>query len=421
MQEIAEVHPAMEQAAGFVQSTVSKQILDAALPLLEPNGRALGALLDHAVVAGIENAMSTLAERYAAEVLGAERSARCGSRQGYRSGTRARTLTTPMGELTVHVVKTRGRVLVPPFLQQAGRFTQQVVALGRRLWVQGLSLRSIAAVAPDVLGGAVSHTEVGSWVHEAHDEVMRWLNRPIAADIRYLVLDGMYVSVKRDSARKEALLAAVGITETGACTVLDVLPAPSESLQSWATLLARLRGRGLRPEQLRLAISDGNEGLIQAIGQELPGVPRQRCVIHKVRNIVGTSPKHLKSTAPKEASAIWKAPNKSEARMRAAAFIEKYRASHPKLANIIEDDLEATLTFFDLDANLWRTMCSTNVAERVNREMRRKFRDMGACKGDTAVTRTAALTAMKLSQDWEGKVVEGFKKNPRRRKARSAS
>ena len=49
---------------------------------------------------------------------------------------------------------------------------------------------------------------------------MRWLNRPIAADIRYLVLDGMYVSVKRDSARKEALLAAVGITES----VANALP-----------------------------------------------------------------------------------------------------------------------------------------------------------------------------------------------------
>ena len=135
MQEISENHVAMEQAAGFVQSTKH-----AALPLMEPN--------DQAVVAGIENAMS-IAERYAAQVLGAERSARCGSRQGYRSGTRSRSLTTPLGELRVQVVKTRGGVLTPPFLQRAGKFTQDVVALGRRLWVQGLSLRSVAAVAPE--------------------------------------------------------------------------------------------------------------------------------------------------------------------------------------------------------------------------------------------------------------------------------
>jgi len=420
MVEIAEVNTAMEHTSSFIQATVSQHVLDMSLPLLEPNGEALGALLDRAVVSGIEGAMSTLAERYASAVLGAERSARAAGRQGYRSGTRPRTITTPMGELTVQLVKTRGGVLVPPFLRKAGKFTEGVVALGRRLWVQGLSLRSVSAVAPDALGGAVSHTEVASWVHEAHDEVMRWLNRPIEANIRYIVLDGMYVSVKRDSARKEALLAAVGITETGHCTVLDVLPAPTESVESWATLLARLRGRGLKPEQLRLAISDGNEGLIQAIERELPGVLRQRCVVHKVRNVVGKAPRHLKAVAPKEASAIWKAPNKSEAKTRAAEFIAKYRPKHPALADIVENDLEATLAFYDLDANLWRTMCSTNVAERVNREMRRKFKDMGACKGDHAVTRTAALTAMKLSEDWKGKVVEGFKKE-RRRKARSAS
>ena len=330
MQDIAEVHPTMEHAVSLVQSTVSKQVLDVALPLVEPSGRALGALLDHAVVVGIESAMSTLAERYAAQVLGAERSARSGARSGYRSGTRTRTLTTPLGELTVDLVKTRGAVLVPPFMRQAGKFTADVVALGRRLWVQGLSLRSIATLAPETLGGAVSHTEVGTWVHEAQDEVMRWMNRPISADVRYIVFDGMYVSVKRQTARKEALLIAVGITEAGKAEVLDVLPAPSESLVSWTTLMARLRGRGLKTSQLRLAISDGNEALIQAIESELQGVPRQRCTVHKVRNVIGKSPRALKAVAPKEASAIWQAPNKSEAKARAAAFIARYRDTHPR-------------------------------------------------------------------------------------------
>lgn len=101
-------------------------------------------------------------------------------------------------------------------------------------------------------------------------------------------------------------------------------------------------------------------------------MPRQRCTVHKVRN-VGHAPLALKSTVPKEASAIWKAPNKSDARVLAAAFVPKYKETVPKLAAIIEDDFETTLTFFHLDANLWRTMRSSNVVERINREMRRNF------------------------------------------------
>ena len=151
----------------------------------------------------------------------------------------------------------------------------------------------------------------------------------------------------------------------------------------------------------------------------MPTVPRQHCTVHKVRNVVGHASLQLKSVAPKEASAIWRAPNKSEARVRAAAFVAKHRETASKLADIVENDFEATLTFFDLDASLWRTLCSSNVVELINREMRRKFDDMGACKGEQVVTRTAALVAMKLSGDWKNTVVKGFQK--KRKYARSAT
>jgi putative transposase len=419
MGNLAEVALPMQHLEQFVQTAVAKTVTDEVGGLLEPSGRALSDILDRAVVEGIERSLSGLAKQYAAQVLGAERSERAAQRQGYRSGTRYRRLVTPLGTLEVGLVKSRTKTLTPPFLAHKGRFLDGVKALGRQLWARGLSYRGISAVAAETLGGDASHETVAGWVQDTQDEVLRWLNRPIPPDIRYLVVDGLWVSVKRQTARKEVVLVAVGITADGRREVLDAMPAPSESAAHWATLLARLRGRGLTVSQLRLVISDGCEGIIAAVGAELRGVPRQRCVVHKVRNIVGQAPRSLKSSAPKEASAIWKAPNKSEARVRAAAFIERYKDVAPKLAAIISDDFEATLTFFDLDACLWRTMCSTNVSERINREMRRKFDDMGACRGEHAVVRTAALVAIKLSDDWKDEVVRGFKKT--RRNVRSAA
>lgn len=419
MGNLSDVALQLQHMEQFVQTAVANAVTDEVADLLEPGGRALGEALDHAVVAGIEQSLNAMAERYAAAVLGAERSQRVHQRVGFRSGTRERRITTSLGTLALKLVKSRSGVVKPPFLADRGRFVEGVKALGRKLWARGLSTRSVARVAEETLGGPVSHETVAGWVQQTHDDVVRWLNRPISADVRFVVLDGMWVSVKRDTARKEALLAAVGVTADGRREVIDVMPAPSESKEHWGTLLARLRGRGLSPSQLRLVISDGAEGIIAALAEQMPEVPRQRCVVHKVRNIIGHAPMALKSTAPKEASTIWKAPNKSEARVRAAAFIAKYKDAAPKLAAVIENDFEATLTFFDLDASLWRTMCSTNVAERINREMRRKFDDMGACRGDQAVTRTAALVAMKLSDDWKNTVVKGFKKT--RKYVRSAA
>lgn len=419
METLANVMRGVNRAEAEMQAMVAQSVAAAAAPLVAPGGRALGEMLDRAVTGGIEQALSGVAQRYAVEALGAERSQRVDVRQGFRSGTRKRRLVTPLGTLELSFVKSRTRTLVPPFLANRGQFMAGVAALGRKLWVRGLSTRNVAAVAEEALGGAVSHETVAGWVQESYEEVLTWLNRPIPSSVRYLVLDALWVSVKRQTARKEAVLVAVGIAADGSREVLDVMSAPTESHAHWATFLARLRGRGLDPKQLRLAITDGNEGLMGAVEAELPGTPRQRCTVHKVRNVVGRAPKALKSIAPREASAIWKAPNKSEARARATAFIEKYRGSHPYLADIVANDFEATLAFFDLDASLWKTMATTNVVERVNRELRRKFDDMGGCKGEQAVTRTAALTAMKLSRDWEGTVVKGFRKP--RRTARSAT
>ena len=412
MVKVADVRSELED---IVRSGVASAVQREAEELLLSGSEGLMKLLDAAVVEGIEVALAEVSEGYATRILGAERYARSSARAGSRSGYRTRSAVTPFGRLQLRFVKSRAGALVPPFARDVKRFADEVVTLGRELWVRGLSSRKVAKVAEDALGGSVSHTTVASWVKDAADEVLRWLNRPIRKDIAYLVLDGIYVPVKRETSHKEPILVAVGITEAGEKEILDVFPVPSESTDAWTTAISRLRARGLDAGALKLVITDGNEGVIQAISRELPRVPRQRCVVHKVRNIVGASPRQLKGVAPKQASDIWKAPNKAEARRRAKAFVDEYRDSHPRLADIVEEDFEATLTFFDFDAARWKTLKSTNVAERANRELKRRFRDIGAMNGDQAASRHSALVAMQLNKDWRGTIVKGFKPTRPRR------
>ena len=114
--------------------------------------------------------------------------------------------------------------------------------------------------------------------------------------------------------------------------------------------------------------------------------------------------------APQEVSLIWKDPNKAEARAQEAEFVLKYSEWQPKMAAaILKNYFEATLSFHDLDANLWASLRSTNVIKRSNRELPRKFNEMGACNGDVAGARTGAMAAMKTTADWEGGVVKESK------------
>ena len=414
MLSLPKITSVLQNVGREIESEITRQVLFRSEIWLAQSAAATQETLHRSVLTAVEGAMNTLAQRYAAEVLGAAPSQRVGQRP-YRSGVRSITVGSPFGPLTIELTKTRSGVLRPNFLQGAKRLTQGMSDLARRLWTAGLSCRDISSVAKESLGDNVSHTTVDGWVQDAHEEVIKWINRPISNKFRYLMLDGLWISVKRQTARKEVLLVAIGITEDGHREVLDVLPAASESTVAWTTLLARLRGRGLDPKQLRLVVTDGNEGLMRSVDQELSGAPRQRCTVHKIRNVVGTSPSSLKAIAPKEVSLVWKAPNKAEARARQAEFVLKYSESHPKMAAILDNDFEATLSFYDLDANLWASLRSTNVIERFNRELRRKFDEMGACNGDVAVARTGAMVAMKTTADWEGGVVKGFKKPQRRR------
>lgn len=91
------------------------------------------------------------------------------------------------------------------------------------------------------------------------------------------MLDGMFVLKKRVTKRCEPVLEVLGITDAGQKHVLDVMPAPGETSEAWQTCLQRVEGKGLNVGKVRMVISDGCKGIINAIGTELPQVPRQRC------------------------------------------------------------------------------------------------------------------------------------------------
>jgi len=381
---------------------------------LASNPDELRRAIDQAVVDGLEVALQNAVTRWADDVVGAGRYERSDVRVGHRSGVREHTFHFSVGPVTVAVPKPRSGTSRPSWVPALKRAPEKLKAICREMWLRGLSSRDLAAISPDVAGRQWSHASMNGWVRDVADDTMRWLNRPVRKDICYVVLDALYVPFVRKTSRKEALLVALGVTADGRKEVLDIQHAASESTDSWTTMLSRLTMRGLDVSALSLVMTDGDAGLLAALASQWPDVPRQRCTVHKVRQVVGRSSRQLKKTAPKEAAAIYKAPSQMEARRRAAAFITKYRPIAPQLADIVENDLKACLTFYTHDANLWAALRSTNALERMNREFRRKLREVGAIKGEVNINRIAVQVAQFVNRDTKGKQIAGFKKRRRR-------
>lgn len=123
-------------------------------------------------------------------------------------------------------------------------------------------------------------------------------------------------------------------------------------------------------ETPKLVISDANKGLIAAIRESFPGSSWQRCKVHFMRNILVHIPQKEKESFASQLKEIWLAPHAAMARERAAALIERYGDRFPKAIEVLEDGLEDSLAFYafpELDA---RKTASTNMLERLNKEIR---------------------------------------------------
>jgi transposase-like protein len=71
---------------------------------------------------------------------------------------------------------------------------------------------------------------------------------------------------------------------------------------------------------------------------------------------------------------IWLAPDETTARNRANALAEEYEKRFPKAIATLEDGLDDSLAFYSFPKLDSRKISSTNMLERLNREIRRRTR-----------------------------------------------
>ncbi|MFL5665770.1 MAG: transposase [Ktedonobacteraceae bacterium] len=66
------------------------------------------------------------------------------------------------------------------------------------------------------------------------------------------------------------------------------------------------------PERRRLdlIVTDGHDGLLAAVQELFPATPRQRCLVHKQRNVLNAVPRRVRQHVETELVGIWAQPTK---------------------------------------------------------------------------------------------------------------
>jgi putative transposase len=215
----------------------------------------------------------------------------------------------------------------------------------------------------------------------------------------YLYLDATYLKVRWGArVTSMALLACVGVDEEGFREVLAVEVAGSEKGVAYASLLRGLIERGL--SGVRLVVSDDHEGIKTAVFGELPGVEWQRCVVHFERNVLAHVAASSMAEVAEELKAIFKVRRQKTARALAEEFVELYGGRFPKAVSVFEAGIEDALTYVSYPGSHHARLRTTNMLERLFKEVKRRTRVVGVFPNETSASALATEIALRSSEEW---------------------
>ena len=282
------------------------------------------------------------------------------------------------------IPRTRGGFHTQLFERYQRRMTD-VDTLLRDMFVGGVSQQTVGAVVEQVTGTPASPSTVSRVFHTLEAEFAAWQTRTLPARYVYVFADGTYFSVIYDGVgQKMPILALIGIRPDGQREVIAFTTGERENQGAWEDLLSDIKERGV--EQVDLWITDGHQAMLNAIALTFPGSARQRCVKHKMDNILSHVPEIQREAVRAELRAIFYQTNRSKADQVAAAFREKYQALYPSAIACMDRDWEACLTFYAYPETHWPNIRTSKIIERTFEEVKKRstkmataFRNEGSC------------------------------------------
>lgn len=322
-------------------------------------------------------ALSAVLEEEITILIGANPYERTATRRDHRNGYYTRDLDTSVGHLEGLAVPRTRRGHQTQVLERYQRRRAEVDQTIGEMFVRGVSTHGVGVVLEPLKGTHPSAFTLSRVFHTLEAEYAAWKKRPLAEHYAYCFADGTYLSViyEREGC-KIPILAVIGVRTDGQRQVLAFSVGDRENQDAWEQLLDDLKARGVKT--IDLWVTDGNPAMLNAITAKFSGTPRQRCIKHKMENVLSYVPQSQRDHLYPELRALFYQDSRTQADQAVAAFCAKYEASYPTAIECLKRDLDACLTFYAFPRKHWRTIRTTNVIERLFAEVKRRSHKMGA-------------------------------------------
>jgi putative transposase len=378
------------------------------------SGRDLTSILEDVARLSVRLMMQTALEAEVDAFLGRARYQRrdvdgpAGRRNGWQPPT---SVKTTMGAVELQRPKLRGtdQAFCSRLFGAGVTRTNALESLVISGWVRGLSDRDIEATLAEVLGpeAALSRSTASRICQRIGEEFSAWRARDLSGvRLDYLFLDASHFKM-HPGAQAEPVLAAWGITTDGKPVFVGLGPAASESTDAWDDFLSDLVGRGLGAPLL--GISDGAAGLTGAFDRAFPRSLRQRCLVHRARNVLAKVSSHDHDEVRGDYWAIFDVGDAQPgddavgvARAKAEAFAAKWRSRYPSAVACVTSDLASLTVHLRFPAEHWHRIRHSNLIERTFGETRRRTKVIGRLPGEASCLSLVWAVLDRASRGWRG-------------------
>ncbi|ETX03602.1 MAG: transposase (plasmid) [Candidatus Entotheonella factor] len=358
--------------------------------------------------------LSDMMEVELTQFLGREPYERTDKPCNHRNGCYGRKFTLKgIGQVDVKIPRDRQGEFQTQVIPRSKQYEDQLRQDLSLMFLTGINTRTLSMMSTRLIGRRVSPTEVSNANKELIQAVEQWRQRDLSQEhIKYLFIDGVNFDMRLgDSVEKVAVLAAIGVSETGARMVLGLQSGDKESASNWREFFKDLKGRGLQSHLVTRGIMAGLTGLEKVFKEEFSKAKIQRCQVHVSRNVLAKVPKKYKQDVADDMRSIFYASNKEKSLSFWESFKTRWEPVVPSAVSCLDNSIDSCLTFFTCPEEEWISLRTTNIIERLNKEFKRRTKSMEIVAGEQACYTLLAFISLKMELSWRSSPVGKVRKN----------
>jgi len=277
--------------------------------------------------------------------------------------------------LAINIPRTRAGDFSPNAIELIKIGQEQLNDLCLTLYRKGMTSRDISSTVSELFGDSVSAAKVSNLAKSFNDFRIAWQSSRLEKHYLAIFADCLFITVKRgDSYTKEAVYLAYGVREDMRREIVTLSINPCETAGIWGEVLEEMKKRGIK--SVDLFVADGLSNLEDEIHRVFPGAQFQKCVVHKMRNILNKTRPKDKAAMAEDLKEVFnnfgEGDTVENALLKVEKFIVKWRPIYSHIASYFRDgNIEYYFTYIKFDSQVRRLIYTTNSIENINRQIRK--------------------------------------------------